>query len=73
MGCANSLDASGKQQFDQELNIRHFTLEYSIGRGGFGRVRRADQVWKAIHKRNGSEYAIKKMSKLRLVRVMQNS
>ena len=49
---------------DQELyplTINSFDLKYVIGRGGFGKV------WKVLHKKTGIFYALKQMSKIKIM------
>jgi serine/threonine protein kinase len=44
-----------------ELNKSHFTFQYVIGRGGFGKV------WKVVHKKSKQIYAMKEMQKIRVI------
>ena len=45
----------------QKINKNHFSFLYVIGRGGFGRV------WKVLHKKSKVVYALKEMSKLKII------
>lgn len=52
---------SKPQDLVSYINKYHFSFEYIIGRGGFGRV------WKVELKRNKKEFALKEMQKLRVI------
>ena len=43
------------------INKNSFTFHYVIGRGGFGKV------WRVEKKKNGQLYAMKQMSKARII------
>ena len=43
------------------LTKSHFSYHYCIGKGGFGKV------WKVEKKKNGKQYAMKEMSKARIL------
>ena len=44
-----------------QVGVQHFTQEYVIGKGGFGRV------WRVKSKRSKRAYAMKEMLKLRVI------
>ena len=50
-----------KSQQKQTLNKNNFKFLYVIGKGGFGRV------WKIQSKKSKTEYALKEMSKLKII------
>lgn len=43
------------------VNRNHFDFQYVIGKGGFGKV------WKVIMKKNQRLYALKEMSKVKVI------
>jgi serine/threonine protein kinase len=51
----------GLECSEEKIELAQFQLHYPIGRGGFGRV------WKVAHKKSGNIYAMKEMSKLRVL------
>jgi len=44
----------------EKINKNHFTIQYAIGKGGFGRV------WKIEKKNTRLAYAMKEMSKVKI-------
>jgi serine/threonine protein kinase len=50
-----------KEQESYPLMSNSFEFKYIIGRGGFGKV------WKVVHKKTGVLYALKQMSKAKII------
>jgi serine/threonine protein kinase len=48
-------------EFFAEINKNHFTFQYVIGRGGFGKV------WKVELRKEKKLYAMKEMAKARII------
>lgn len=48
-------------ELDGKVGKNHFTYMYIIGRGGFGKV------WQVRHRRSQGLYALKEMSKARII------
>ena len=58
---ANNQNSSQKQKQTSSLNKNNFKFLYVIGKGGFGRV------WKIQSKKTKVKYALKEMSKLKII------
>lgn len=56
-----SYNQSLVQSVTIEINKNHFTFQYVIGRGGFGKV------WKVELKKEKRLYAMKEMAKARII------
>ena len=45
----------------QALQKNQFTIQYAVGRGGFGKV------WRVVYKKTKTQYAMKEMAKARII------
>ncbi|EAR83938.2 Serine/Threonine kinase domain protein (macronuclear) [Tetrahymena thermophila SB210] len=55
------LDSTITRWSHQNMNKNQFTYQYVIGKGGFGKV------WRVEHKKNQKPYAMKEMSKSKII------
>ena len=60
MGNCN-LKSAGDGDSQLALQKSNFTLQYALGRGGFGKV------WRVVHKKTKVQFAMKEMAKARII------